>query len=97
MCADLGRAIAEDTVDEERRIAYVGITRARFALTLTYALERSKYGRRVECMPSRFLFELQGVAPPPNWKPAQPDAGGPQKKKAKKKRGKKAAKRVRRA
>ena len=54
------RAAAEGGVEEERRFAYVGITRAMTTLTLTWAFERAKYGRRAACVPSRFLFELAG-------------------------------------
>jgi ATP-dependent DNA helicase UvrD/PcrA len=61
------RAVAEGGVEEERRLAYVGITRAMTALTLTWALERAKYGRRARAVPSRFLFEAQGEEPPSDW------------------------------
>ncbi|MGH8595496.1 MAG: ATP-dependent helicase, partial [Gammaproteobacteria bacterium] len=46
------------SVEEERRLAYVGITRARQTLTLTYARSRRRYGKTAECLPSRFLDEL---------------------------------------
>lgn len=52
------RSVAEDSIDEERRIMYVGITRAQERLIITHTAERAKYGKRVECTPSRFLFEL---------------------------------------
>jgi superfamily I DNA/RNA helicase len=61
------RAVAEDTIDEERRLAYVGITRARRHLTLTWTKTRARHGRRTETMPSRFLFELMEKAPPEGW------------------------------
>jgi len=63
------RSVAEDGVEEERRLAYVGITRAREHLTLTFAATRTRQGRRVESMPSRFLFEIKGEAPPKGWRP----------------------------
>lgn len=51
-------SIENDTVEEERRLAYVGITRAKECLTLTYAAWRRQYGELVACRPSRFLDEL---------------------------------------
>ena len=62
------RSVAEDGVEEERRLMYVGITRARRNLTLTCTAARNKYGRTVESMPSRFLYELKGEAPPAGWR-----------------------------
>ncbi|MFM7834394.1 MAG: ATP-dependent helicase, partial [Planctomycetaceae bacterium] len=56
------RSIEEDTekaIAEERRLAYVGITRAMDHLTLTRSKTRMKWGRRRDSMPSRFLFEMQ--------------------------------------
>ena len=47
-----------DALEEERRLCYVGITRARQTLTLTYADKRKKYGEEIACEPSRFLKEL---------------------------------------
>jgi ATP-dependent DNA helicase Rep len=45
-------------LEEERRLMYVGITRARQRLTVTYCAQRKRYGDSLECMPSRFLEEL---------------------------------------
>jgi DNA helicase-2/ATP-dependent DNA helicase PcrA len=45
-------------VEEERRLAYVGITRARDYLTISHALTRMKWGKRRESVPSRFLREM---------------------------------------
>ncbi len=45
-------------VDEERRLCYVGITRARKTLTLTHCLRRRKFGKMLERIPSRFLEEI---------------------------------------
>ncbi len=71
------RSVDTDTVDEERRLMYVGITRAQHQLTLTFCGSRAKYGQRVPSMPSRFLFEMTGRQPPVQWHPAQPaDAQG---------------------
>ncbi len=52
------RSIQDGDVEEERRLAYVGITRARELLTLVYANSRSVFGRRQYNVPSRFLDEL---------------------------------------
>jgi DNA helicase-2/ATP-dependent DNA helicase PcrA len=61
------RAVAESGVEEERRLAYVGITRAMTTLTLSWAAERARYGRRAASVPSRFLFEAQGEDTPAGW------------------------------
>jgi ATP-dependent DNA helicase Rep len=51
-------SIEEENIEEERRLAYVGITRARQSLTLTYAAKRKRFGEMIPCEPSRFLREL---------------------------------------
>jgi ATP-dependent DNA helicase Rep len=51
-------SIDEDNVEEERRLAYVGITRAQRQLIFTYAKERRQYGELIRTEPSRFLYEL---------------------------------------
>jgi len=45
-------------LEEERRLAYVGITRAQRTLTFSYCTHRKRYGEVSECEPSRFLNEL---------------------------------------
>src|SRR5699024_12847001 len=50
--------IDADTIEEERRLMYVGITRAREQLVLSYACSRRQFGERVDTEPSRFLEEL---------------------------------------
>ncbi len=52
------RSIEEQGVEEERRLCYVGMTRAMEQLTLTHAMARTLYGRRDYNLPSRFLDEL---------------------------------------
>jgi DNA helicase-2/ATP-dependent DNA helicase PcrA len=47
-------------IEEERRLCYVGITRARETLTLTYAKARMKWGKLRPSIPSRFLLEMRG-------------------------------------
>ncbi len=61
------RAVAEEGIEEERRLMYVGITRARRHLTITHCKERAKRGKRGASMRSRFLFEMEGVSPPKGW------------------------------
>jgi DNA helicase-2/ATP-dependent DNA helicase PcrA len=61
------KAAAEGSVDEERRLAYVGITRAMTSLTMTWAFERAKYGRSARSVPSRFLFEAEAEPLPAGW------------------------------
>jgi DNA helicase-2/ATP-dependent DNA helicase PcrA len=52
------RSIEEQGIEEERRLAYVGMTRAREQLTFTHASSRSLWGSRGYNLPSRFLDEL---------------------------------------
>lgn len=51
-------SIEEDSIEEERRLAYVGITRARQHLTLSYCTHRKRRGELESRTPSRFLDEL---------------------------------------
>jgi len=51
-------SIEEDNIEEERRLMYVGITRAKRSLALTYAAARKQFGEKIETIPSRFLDEL---------------------------------------
>lgn len=51
-------SIEANDVEEERRLAYVGITRARKTLSFSYATQRRRYGETRDCEPSRFLTEL---------------------------------------
>ncbi|MCA9151307.1 MAG: ATP-dependent helicase, partial [Planctomycetales bacterium] len=51
-----------DSIAEERRLCYVGITRAQERLTLSFALTRRKWGKPRPTHPSRFLFEITGKA-----------------------------------
>jgi len=54
------RSKGEGTVDEERRLFYVGITRARNRLTITHCSTRRKFGSVMSCAPSPFLLEIAG-------------------------------------
>ena len=51
-------SIEADTIDEERRLMYVGITRAQRTLTITYAGKRKQFGEILDTTHSRFLDEL---------------------------------------
>jgi len=51
-------SIEDENIEEERRLAYVGITRARKSLTISYAQKRRRFGEVIRCDPSRFLEEL---------------------------------------
>ncbi|TVP86887.1 MAG: ATP-dependent DNA helicase Rep [Thioalkalivibrio sp.] len=67
-------SLEEENVEEERRLAYVGLTRAQQTLTITWAAQRTRFGETSECLPSRFLDEL----PPehlewPDAKPPDPE------------------------
>jgi len=51
-------AVASGNVEEERRLMYVGVTRAQRSLHLSFCRRRKRAGEHVECQPSRFLGEL---------------------------------------
>ena len=51
-------SIDDEQIEEERRLAYVGITRAQKTLCLTLAKQRRRAGEVQDCLPSRFLDEL---------------------------------------
>ncbi|MCJ8168218.1 DNA helicase Rep [Atopomonas sediminilitoris] len=51
-------SIEADSIEEERRLTYVGITRARETLAFTYSAKRKQYGEVIDCLPSRFLDEI---------------------------------------
>jgi DNA helicase-2/ATP-dependent DNA helicase PcrA len=72
------RSIDEGNLEEERRLCYVGITRAERQLYMTYARTRSLFGSRSYNMPSRFLDELpadltegDGAGPVDSWESGQ--------------------------
>ncbi len=52
------RSVEEGSRDEERRLFYVGITRAKEDLSLTWCHSRKRYGDKMPCMPSSFFKEL---------------------------------------
>jgi DNA helicase-2/ATP-dependent DNA helicase PcrA len=64
------RSIEEQGIEEERRLAYVGMTRAQERLTLTHASSRSLFGNRSYNLPSRFLDELPRSAERERLRPA---------------------------
>ncbi len=70
------RSIEEQGVEEERRLAYVGMTRAMERLTLTHSLARTLYGRRDYNAPSRFLDELPAEVERERLRPASWSAYG---------------------
>ena len=49
------------SLEEERRLAYVGITRAKYDLNLSYASSRYTYGIKNYSLPSRFLSEIKTI------------------------------------
>lgn len=51
-------SLEDDNIEEERRLAYVGITRAQQTLTFSLCKERRQYGEVIKSEPSRFLLEL---------------------------------------
>jgi Superfamily I DNA and RNA helicases len=52
------RSKLEGNLDEERRLFYVGITRAMQTLTITHCANRNKYGGSTPCHPSSFLKDI---------------------------------------
>ncbi|MBS3903384.1 MAG: UvrD-helicase domain-containing protein [Anaplasmataceae bacterium] len=52
------KSVKEGSFEEERRLMYVAITRAKRYLCLSMARQRKQMGREKECSPSRFLFEI---------------------------------------
>ena len=84
------RSVLEGTVEEERRLMYVGITRAQRNLTLCLTKARSRFGRGAESLPSRFLFEVKGETPPAEWQKSVRAAARADKAFATKKGGRKA-------
>lgn len=71
-------SIDEDNVEEERRLAYVGITRAQRELIFSLAKERRQFGELIQPEPSRFLYEL----PPDDvqWENQKPKASAEERK-----------------
>ena len=67
-------ALAEDNVDEERRLCYVAVTRAKRRVFLTYAKERNMWGQRRIVAPSQFLNEIDG--PLVQWMGQEDDGKG---------------------
>lgn len=57
------KSSSEFEIEEERRLCYVAMTRAKKHLTLTYCRSRTKMGKSVECTPSIFLEEMQKNLP----------------------------------
>ncbi len=73
------RSKAEQTLDEERRLFYVAVTRAQERLTLSHCQARKKYGQLLPCHPSPFLNEIPGElvehASEREAKPVSPESG----------------------
>jgi ATP-dependent DNA helicase Rep len=55
-------SVESETIEEERRLLYVGITRAQRRLWMSYAMKRQRFREMVDCEPSRFLAELPADA-----------------------------------
>ena len=77
------RSIEEGNLEEERRLCYVGVTRARKRLYMTYARRRSLHGGRGYNLPSRFLAEIpdglverESTGSPTGWARGLGSAGG---------------------
>jgi DNA helicase-2/ATP-dependent DNA helicase PcrA len=72
------RSIEEQGIEEERRLAYVGMTRAKEHLTLVHASARSLWGSRGYNLPSRFLDELPASVERERLRPASWSSYGAQ-------------------
>ena len=59
------RSFTENTIEEERRLTYVGVTRARDHLMITHSKTRMKWGKKKDSLPSRFIYEMIGKPVPP--------------------------------
>ncbi|MBV9837733.1 MAG: UvrD-helicase domain-containing protein [Solirubrobacterales bacterium] len=70
------RALDEGGLEEERRLCYVGITRAERDLYLTYARTRSVFGARTYGIPSRFVGEIPAELTDREQQPSSPALGG---------------------
>ncbi len=57
------RSREDSEIEEERRLCYVAITRAKREITITYPLKKMRLGKIIECTPSRFLEEMSDVLP----------------------------------
>ena len=63
------KSLKETGLEEERRLMYVAMTRAKKHLTLSMARQRKKMGKDISCTPSRFLFEIpQELLKVTSWK-----------------------------
>ncbi len=60
--------LTEESIAEERRLCYVGITRAQNRLVMSMALERMKWGKMRPSLPSRFVFEATGQSANPHYR-----------------------------
>jgi len=60
-CLPHKNSIEADAIEEERRLAYVGMTRAQQTLSLLYAKQRKRFGELLSTTPSRFLEELPSM------------------------------------
>ncbi|HEY6565116.1 MAG TPA: ATP-dependent helicase, partial [Pirellulaceae bacterium] len=67
--------VNDAAIEEERRLCYVGVTRAREELVLTLSRTREKRGRLQTTLPSRFLYELTGKTDHPDYALAISQAG----------------------
>ncbi len=67
-------AYDDDKLEEERRLCYVGVTRAKKRLFLSYAKERTLYGRTEPALPSRFLTEMGDTIDLTNARPVRKPA-----------------------